>query len=286
MAGVFLRQSTASQSRALGPFIDDTDFKTTKSGLTIANTDIKIVVNGAASANKNSGGGTHRVNGVYGVTFDATDTATVGEFEVSVVVSGALPVFHKFYVLEEPVYDAMFAASALGFLQATVAGRTLDVSSTGEAGLDWANIGSPTTSIDLSGTTLGNIDGAPTLAEMADAVWDEARAGHVTSGTYGEGVTSVQGSVTGSVGSLGATAKSDVNAEVVDALAVDVIADSVPSDGSRPTIAQAAYMLVQFMLERQVSGTSVSVKKPDGTTTLFSLSINDATAPTSITRSA
>lgn len=112
----FLKQATASQSRAIGPFIDDTDFKTPATGLTIANTDIKLVVNGGASANKNSGGGTHRVNGVYGVTFDATDTATVGEFEVSVVVSGALPVFDKFFVVEEAIYDMLFGASALGYI--------------------------------------------------------------------------------------------------------------------------------------------------------------------------
>lgn len=118
MSGIYLKQSTASQSRALGPFIDDTDFKTAETALTIANTDIKLVVNGAASANKNSGGGTHRVNGVYSVTFDATDTATVGEVQVSVVVSGALPVFHTFFVLEESVYDNMFAVSAVGPLTA------------------------------------------------------------------------------------------------------------------------------------------------------------------------
>lgn len=112
----FLKQSTASQSRALGPFVDDTDFKTPKTALTIANTDIKLVVNGGASANKNSGGGTHRVNGVYGVTFDATDTATVGEMQVSVVVAGALPVFDKFTVLEEAVYDMLFGASAIGYI--------------------------------------------------------------------------------------------------------------------------------------------------------------------------
>lgn len=115
----YLRQSTASQSRALGPFLDSTDFLTPKTGLTIANTDIKLVVNGGASADKNSGGGTHRVNGIYGITFDATDTATVGELEVSVVVSGALPVFDKFTVLEELVYDALFAASAAGYPSAT-----------------------------------------------------------------------------------------------------------------------------------------------------------------------
>ena len=112
----FLKQSTASQSRAIGPFLDDTDFKTAETALTIANTDIKLIVNGGASANKNSGGGTHRINGVYGVTFDATDTATVGEMEVSVVVAGALPVWNTFTVLEEAVYDALFGASALGYV--------------------------------------------------------------------------------------------------------------------------------------------------------------------------
>ena len=110
----FLKQSTASQSRAIGPFVDDTDFKTLETGLTIANTDIKLVINGAASVNKNSGGGTHRVNGVYGITFDATDTATVGEIEVSIAITGALIVFDKFFVVEEAVYDNLFAAGAGG----------------------------------------------------------------------------------------------------------------------------------------------------------------------------
>ncbi len=36
----------------------------------------------------------------------------------------------------------------------TTAGRTLDVSATGEAGVDWANVGSPTTSLALTGTTI------------------------------------------------------------------------------------------------------------------------------------
>ena len=113
---MYLKQSTASQSRSIGPFVDDTDFKTAETGLTIANTDIKLMANGAASANKNSGGGTHRVNGFYGVTFDATDTATVGELQVSVVVAGALPVYKTFFVLEEAVYDMLFGASAQGYI--------------------------------------------------------------------------------------------------------------------------------------------------------------------------
>jgi hypothetical protein len=112
----FLRQSTASQTRILGPFVDDTDFKTLETGLTIANTDVKLMANGGSSANKNSGGGTHRVNGNYAFTFDATDTATIGELSVSISVAGALPVAKTFFVLEEAVFDMLFGASALGYI--------------------------------------------------------------------------------------------------------------------------------------------------------------------------
>lgn len=39
-------------------------------------------------------------------------------------------------------------------LTPTTAGRTLDVSAGGEAGIDWANVGSPATVVGLSGTTV------------------------------------------------------------------------------------------------------------------------------------
>ena len=184
--GGFLKQATAAQSVALGPFVDDTDFKTPETALTIANTDIKLVVNGGVSANKNSGGATHRVNGVYGVTFDATDTATVGEMEVSVSVAGALIVFDKFTILEEAVYDALFASAAPGYLQPTTAGRTLDVTATGAAGIDWANVEGQGTAVNLSATTTNLVNTATTVtnqltaAAIATGVWQDATAGDFT----------------------------------------------------------------------------------------------------------
>lgn len=150
----FLRQSTASQARVIGPFVDDTDFKTAETALTIANTDIKVSKAGGALASKNSGGGTADAVGYYTVTWDATDTATVGELKYTVKVAGALVVFGSYWVLEEEVYDDLFAASAVGYLKPTTAGRDLDVSAGGEAGVDWANVGSPTTVVGLSGTTV------------------------------------------------------------------------------------------------------------------------------------
>jgi hypothetical protein len=102
-------------------------------------------------------------------------------------------------------------------LAPTVAGRTLDVSTGGEAGIDWANVGSPTTAVALSGTTIStaqtfasaggdtagtttllgrltslrasNLDNIsatpPTVAQIVAGVWNEPKSSHVTAGTYG-----------------------------------------------------------------------------------------------------
>ena len=196
---MFLRQSTASQSVAIGPFVDETDFKTAETALTINNTDIKLVVNGGASANKNSGGGTHRVNGVYGITLDATDTATVGEMEITVVVSGALPVFHKYRVLEEAVYDALFAASAPGYVanaSVNVAQISGDATAADNAesffdgtGYAGTNNVMPTTTTVTNGvtvTTNNDKTGYALSAGGVQAVWDALSAALSTAGSIGK----------------------------------------------------------------------------------------------------
>lgn len=151
----FLRQSTASQEVFLGPFVSDTDFKTAQTGLTIANTDIKIWKNGAITeVNKNSGGATHVASGRYYAVLDATDTDTVGMLELNISVSGALPVKSKYYILTQSVYDSLFATSSTGPLKPTVDGRTLDVTATGAAGIDWGNIENQGVTVDFANTSI------------------------------------------------------------------------------------------------------------------------------------
>ncbi len=79
----------------------------------------------------------------------------------------------------------------------------------------------------------------------------------------------------------------DANALTLDEDEIldDLLADSVPADGSLPTVRQAIYMILQFLLERSVSGTTLTVKKVDGSTSLMTFTLNDASEPTSITRS-
>jgi hypothetical protein len=286
----FLRQATASQEILLGPFVATAD-GTAQTGLTIANTDIKLLLGGAtAEQNKNSGGGTHIAAGRYSAVLDATDTATVGILEVSVAPASGIPWNKSYYVLEEAVYDAFFAASAAGYnsaqVVASVTGAVGSVtgavgSVTGAVGSVTGAVGSVTTvssgaisaasfattagafaplgvvdqgtaqsatgttlvlraaaafaddeligaTIQITGGTTGvgqsrlitdyvsatdtatvaawtvtptgtitykiygtapaSAGGAPTAGEIADAVWDEATAGHTTSGTFGEQV--------------------------------------------------------------------------------------------------
>lgn len=197
----YLRQATAAQSRAIGPFLDATDYKTPETGLTIANTDIKLVADGGASADKNSGGATHRVNGVYGITFDATDTAAVGELEISIVVAGALPVWHKFVVLEAVVYDMLFADGAVGYNSSAVV-----ASVTGAVGSVTGAVGSVTGAVgSVTGNVGGNVVG--TVASVVGAV------GSVTG--------NVGGNVVGSVASVtAAVTVGTINAGVITATAI------------------------------------------------------------------
>lgn len=150
---LYLKQSTASQSDLLGPFVDDTDGATPETGLTIANTDIRLSANGGNMFAKTSGGGTHDENGWYTVTFDATDTATVGRLRVNCKVAGALAVWTDYQVLEEAIFDALFGASAAAFdsNQRVDVGSWLGTAVTLGSGAPDVNIQS-TDDIDLSAT--------------------------------------------------------------------------------------------------------------------------------------
>lgn len=123
------------------------------------------------------------------------------------------------------------------------------------------------TAVGLASANLDTqLDALPTNAELATS---QAAADDAT---------------LAAIAALNNLSAAQVNAEVVDALAVDVLADSVATDGSRPTIAQAVLMMLRFLTEKSVSGTTVTVKKEDGSTTSMTFTLDSGTAPTSITR--
>lgn len=69
---------------------------------------------------------------------------------------------YQVFLYPDETVDSLSVAAALAcfsidnrqLLRPTTASRTLDVSAGGEAGVDWANVGSPTTTVALTGTTI------------------------------------------------------------------------------------------------------------------------------------
>lgn len=56
------------------------------------------------------------------------------------------------------------------------------------------------------------------------------------------------------------------------------------ADGAAPTLAQALFVIMQLLTEAAISGTTMTVKKLDGSTTAYTLTLDSATSPTSKTR--
>ena len=132
------------------------------------------------------------------------DAALDGGDEGCIQLRGATNMVPVNVYIELDAVD--YQTDAFGALKPTTAGRTLDVSTGGEAGIDWANVGSPTTSLALTGTTIattqkvdletiktqavvcsaGTTIGAYTGNATAPVAVDGS--GHVTVGTMSTGV--------------------------------------------------------------------------------------------------
>lgn len=181
-----MKRSTAGQYYMFGPFVDSTDGVTPETGLTINASDIRLSKNGGAFAAKNSGGATHVENGWYQIGFDSTDSNTAGRLQVAVYISGALPVFREFHVIENDVYSALLAASATAF---DSSGRVNVGKWLGQA-VTLSSNNRPDVNVDewkdvlLSTTNL--LPEVVTKAAFADQVWDEAYADHTTAGSFGK----------------------------------------------------------------------------------------------------
>lgn len=129
---------------------------------------------------------------------------------------------------------ASFSLRKDSAIKPTTAGRTLDVSAGGEAGVDWANIGSPTTAVNLSAT---NIDVDQVVASVSGAVGSVTGAVGSVTGAVGS-VTGAVGSVTGNVGgnvtgSVGSVAADGITSSSLAASAGTEIAAAVWADASR-----------------------------------------------------
>jgi hypothetical protein len=239
------------------PLIDDTDFKTIEDAVVFNQAGLALFWNFVTTAGVQT---CTAVTPTSAGDYDWTDQGASGMYAIEIPASGGASInndtegFGWFTGVATGILPwrgpvICFRAAALnnslvdagttGLLAPTVAARTLDVTATGAAGIDWANVENPTTAVDLSGT---NIDVDQVVASVSGAVGSVTGAvgsvtgavGSVTGNVGGNVVGDVQGnvdgsvaSVSGNIGGLAAGAITDVENAVWDAtLASHVAAGS------------------------------------------------------------
>jgi len=217
-----IKQSSTQRS-LIFLMVDSTDHVTGKTGLTPTVTLSKA---GGSFASP-SGAVTEIANGLYKVAANATDCNTLGSLWLHATGTAADPVDMEFEVV---AYDPQTAA--LGALMPTVAGRTLDVSAGGEAGVDWSNVGGQSTSVNLSATTTNLVNTLTTYtgntvqtgdsyarigaagAGLTNIVLPSGGLANITAWTVNitGSLSGAVGSVTGAVGSVTGLTAADVAA--------------------------------------------------------------------------
>jgi hypothetical protein len=241
-----LKQSTSIKIR-MGPFVDSTNGVTPETGVTLGAADQAEVLKANGAATVTMGGAFAAVAGAdgwYDYTVATGDVDAVGEVEFVVQDSDVcLPVFLRGHVVEEAVYDALFAASAsaLGDIKADTAAILEDTGTTLQAELD--GIQADTEDIQ------SRIPAALVNSRM-DATVD------------GTGMES--GAVTN--------------------ILTTQMTESYAANGVAPTLAQAQFAIQQMLMQFGISGTSITVRKLDDSTTAFVVTLDDDTNPTDAKR--
>lgn len=210
-----LRQSTAVDV-LIGPFLDRNNLYAEETGETPA---VKLSKNGQALAAKNDVTvPVHDADGYYNCELDATDTNTVGTLVLSVAsTANAAPVRHEFQVVEEAIYDTMYAAGASSQSGNYEGGQVWIDSDDGSAGTTLGINGTVTNPVDsladaLTVAAAGNLKGlhfstgsSITLAASLDGFvisgdnYTLALGGQSISGTIFEKFGPVTGTATGAI---------------------------------------------------------------------------------------
>ena len=184
-----------------------------------------------------------------------------------------------------------------------LAGQTV----TAGAGVTFpASVASPTNITAGVITTVTNLTNAATVGDLTAAMKTSVT-------TAATAATPIAASVTGAVGSVTAgvtvSTNSDKTGYALSAAydpaktasqagdAMSLIAsydfakgtvamtEGYATDGSTVTPSQMLYMLWSLMAEKNISGTTLTSKKLDGTTSSMTFTLSDAISPVSITRS-
>lgn len=250
-----IKQSTAITVK-VGPFVSASDGDTEMTGLTISQADVRLSKNGGNMAQKNESTTlAHDELGIYDCLLDATDTNTCGTLMLAVHEATALLVRHEFQVVEEAIYDAVYAASATGLLPANVTqfGGSNGTFASGRPEVNTTHIAG--SAVNAASAQLGvnvvNFGGS--------------------AGTFSSGRPEVN------VNSIGATGLSQVNGEVLDVLNVDTFAQpGQAAPAATTTIRLMLAWIYKFARNKsETTDSQLSIYNDDASTVDQKASVSD-----------
>lgn len=180
-----LKQSTTVTVK-VGPYLDASDAVTEETALTPG---IELSKNGGTFAARNSATSvSHDAEGWYDVELDGTDTGTLGRLVLKSHDSAThLPVWHEYTVVPANVHDSLVGDSDKLQVDTTQIGgttqtandvggdvetlitrvpQTLNLTASGNIGVDWANVENPATAVDLAATDIQLCDTVTTNSDM------------------------------------------------------------------------------------------------------------------------
>lgn len=150
-------------------------------------------------------------------------------------------------------------------LRPTVAGRTLDVSTTGEGGVDWANVGSPTTTLNLSGTTVKTATDIATATTNIQSDTDDIQTrlpAALVSGRMSSDAVAISGSTT--------------TADNVELAFASTLAEASAVPAANASLwAKINYVFILARNKITQTATTQIVKADDGTTTVATSTVSD-----------
>lgn len=275
--------------------VSQSDTKTLQANPTLFSGDVKVSKDGGAFANLTTLPTVTPAGGkAVKVTLSATEMEADNLTVVFADASGA-------EWCDQLIHIATAARQVDDLAYPTVSGRSLDVSAGGEAGVDWANVGSPTTTLNLSGTTVktatdvetdtadiqtrlpaaltagGNIkadalaiSGDATAADNAEAFFDGT--GYAGTGNVIPTVTSVTGIAAGGI-TASSIATDAIDADALASDAVTEIADGLLKRDWTSVTGEAARSVLnalRFLRNKwSISGSTLTVTKEDDTTSAW-----------------
>jgi hypothetical protein len=144
--------------------------------------------------------------------------------------------------------------------------------------------------VEIAAGTAGGVSvvGTPVwgITVLADGLTTQEKADVTTAcsastpDVSGSAVASVTGNVGGNVTGTVAGVTPATTANIL----TTALTESYAADGAAPTLSQAIFAIQQFLQERSLSSTTLTVKKLDGSTGAMTFTLDDGTNPTSITR--